>query len=217
MDRLLILNLKAYEQGIGRKARYIADIVSRLSNESGVRIILAAQSTDIESLSYKNEVFAQHIDPVSYGSRTGHILPEAVRGAGATGALINHSERNLSMEEIKQRIERAKNVGLTTVACAPNAEDAEEIARMGPNYVAFEPPELREMSLSKVSPAIIEETVNRVRAANPAVRVLTGAGINSSQDVVTALALGSVGVMLGSGVVKSDKPEESLKNILSGF
>ena len=217
MDRLLILNLKAHEQGTGRKARYIADIVNRLSNESGVRIVLAAQPTDIESLSYKNEVFAQHIDPVSYGSRTGHILPEAVRGAGATGALINHPEKSLSMEEIRQRIERAKNVGLTTIACAPNADDAEEIAKMGPDYIAVESSELRKTSVSKANPALIEETVNRVRAANPAVRVLTGAGINSGRDVVIALALGSAGVMVASSVMKSDKPEETLKEILSGF
>jgi len=217
MDRLLILNLKAYEQGIGRKARYIADIVNRLSNECGVKIVLACQPTDIENLSYKNEVFAQHIDPVSYGSRTGHILPEAVKGAGATGTLINHCERSLSMDEIKQRIDRAKNVGLTTVVCAPTAEDSEKIAKMGPDYIAVEPPELREAPISRTNPILIEDTVNRVKSANPAVKIIAGAGISSGQDVVTALSLGSTGIMIGSSVVKSDKPEENLKDILSGF
>jgi triosephosphate isomerase len=217
MDRLLMINMKAYEQGIGRKARYIADIASRLSSQTGVKIILVAQPTDIESLSFKNNVFAQHIDPVSYGSQTGHILPEAVRTAGAKGSLINHFERSLSMDEIKQRIDRAKNVGLTTVACARTPEDAAKIAAMGPDYIAIEPQELIGNPISKNNPGFIQDAVSAVRSANPSVKVLAGAGINSSQDVVAALSLGAVGVIVSSAVVKSENPEQSLKDILSGF
>jgi triosephosphate isomerase len=217
MEKLLILNLKAHEQGIGRRARYIGDIVNRLSNDSGVRIVLAAQPTDIENLSYKNEVFAQHIDPIPYGSSTGYILPEAVRGAGATGTLINHSERMLSMDEIRQRIERAKNVGLSTVVFASSAEQAEQIAGMSPNYITVEHPESGEVSLSKANPVLINETVSRVRAANPAVRILAGEGINSGQDVMAALALGTTGVLISSAVLKSNNPEDVLRDILGGF
>jgi triosephosphate isomerase len=211
MEKLLILNLKAHEQGIGRRARYIGDIANRLSNDSGVRIILAAQPTDIESLSYKNEVFAQHIDPIPYGPSTGYILPEAVRGAGATGTLINHSERSLSIDDIKQRIERAKNVGLSTVVFAPSAGHAEQIAGMGPNYIALE----LSGEFSSDSRSLLEETISRVRAANPAVRVL--AGIDSGQDLIAALSLGAAGALVSSSVLDSEKPEDALRDILGGF
>ncbi len=214
MDKILILNLKAHEQGIGRRARFIGDIANRLSNDSGVRIVLAAQPTDIESLSYKNDVFAQHIDPIPYGSGTGHILPEAVRGAGAKGTLINHSERSLSIDDIKQRIERAKNVGLSTVVFAPSSEHAEQIACMGPNYIAFEHPEGMPLSDAR---SLLEETIRKVRAANPAVRVLACEGIASGQDVVAALALGASGAMVSSAVLDSEKPEDVLRDILGGF
>jgi triosephosphate isomerase len=219
MERMLIVNLKAYEHGTGRKARYIADIVSRLPKEKKVRVVLAAQPTDIERLATKQEVFAQHIDPVSYGSRTGHILPEAIKEAGAKGTLINHSERSLSNDEIKARVDRAKNVGLTTVVCAPTAERAEELAMMNPDYIAIEPPELigGDVSVSKANPDLIEETVRRVRTTNPAVKVLAGAGVNSRNDVMTALALGAVGVLVASAVVKSDNPEAALKDLMEGF
>ncbi len=212
MEKLLIVNLKSHEQGIGRKARFIGDIVNRLSNDSGVRIVLAAQPTDIESLSYKNEVFAQHIDPIPYGPSTGHILPEAVKGAGAKGTLINHHERMLSMDDIRHRIERAKNVGLSTVVFAPDAVQAEEIARMGPNHVAIEPPGDAPISDSR---DLLEETISRVRAANPAVRVLASA--NSGQDVVAVLALGANGALVSSAVLKSNNPEDVLRDILGGF
>lgn len=219
MEKILIVNLKSYESGIGRKARYIADIINRVSKDRGVRVIIAAQPTDIERLAYKNEVFAQHIDPVKYGSNTGHILPEAVREAGAKGTLINHSERGLSSEEIRQRIERAKNVGLMTVVCTPDAERAEEIAKMGPDYIAVEPPELigGDVSVSRASPGLIEDAVKKVRSANPAVKVLAGAGVNKGQDVVTALSLGAAGVLVASAVVRSDNPEAVLTEILGGF
>ncbi len=212
MEKLLIVNLKAHEQGIGRKARYIADIANRLSKDSGVRIVLAAQPTDIESLSYKNEVFAQHIDPIPYGQGTGHILPEAVKAAGAKGTFISHSERSLSMDDIKHRIERAKNVGLSTVVFAPDAGHAEQIAGMSPSYIAFEPAEGLPFSGSS---NLLEETIGRVRTANPAVRVL--AGVNSGQDVMTALALGASGVLVSSAVLDSEKPEDVLRDILGGF
>jgi triosephosphate isomerase (TIM) len=214
MDKLLIVNLKAHEHGIGRRARYIGDIVNRLSNDSGVRIVLAAQPTDIESLSYKNEVFAQHIDPIPYGSSTGYILPEAVKGAGATGTLINHSERSLSIDDIRQRIERAKNVGLSTVVFASSAEHAGEIAGMGPGYIAFGTPMGIPLSNSR---NLLEETISRVRAANPAVRILACAGVKSGQDVITALSLGASGALVSSTVLKSNNPEDALRDILGGF
>jgi triosephosphate isomerase len=47
------------------------------------------------------------------------------------------------------------------------------------------------------------------------VRVLCGAGVNSGEDVATALKLGADGVLLASAVTKASDPAAVLANLLS--
>ena len=76
--------------------------------------------------------------------------------------------------------------------------------------VAIEPPELigSGRAVSKENPEIVKDSVRRIRAVNPKVRILCGAGISSGDDVYAALKLGSQGVLVASGVVKAAKPED---------
>ncbi|MCD4808712.1 MAG: triose-phosphate isomerase, partial [Methanosarcinales archaeon] len=52
---------------------------------------------------------------------------------------------------------------------------------------------------------------------NPDVKVLCGAGISKGEDMKAALELGSVGVLLASGVVKSSDPKKALFDLVSGI
>jgi len=91
------------------------------------------------------------------------------------------------------------------------------VAALGPDYVAVEPPELigTGIPVSKAKPEVITDTVELVKKVNPEVKVLTGAGISSGEDVKKALELGSVGVLLASGVTKAKDPEKAIRDLVS--
>jgi triosephosphate isomerase len=158
-------------------------------------------------------VFAQHIDPISPGAFTGHVLAESVSAAGASGTLINHSERNLKLPEIEKSVERARKVGLATVVCAGTARLGAAAALLEPDMVAIEPPELigSGRAVSKERPEIIIESVKRIRTVNGQVKILCGAGITTGEDVHAALKLGTQGVLVASGIVKAPAPERVLR------
>jgi triosephosphate isomerase len=54
-----------------------------------------------------------------------------------------------------------------------------------------------------------------VKAANPKVRVLCGAGVKNGADVAAALALGTEGVLLASGVTSAEYPAAVLADLVS--
>lgn len=221
----IVVNFKTYEEATGKRAVELARICDFVAKEVGSNIIVAVQAADIGPVAdhVSIPVFAQHIDPVGYGSATGWILPESVRDAGATGTLINHSERKLDMGVIGKAIERARQAGLSQIVCSgakTNEETVEEtraICAFGPDYVAAEPPELIGGDVSVTTkPELIEGVVRAAHDVDPDVGVLTGAGVKTGQDVHDALRLGTVGVLLASGVTKAKDPEKVLLDLSMG-
>lgn len=164
-------------------------------------------------------VFAQHMDPIRPGSHTGHILPEAVKGAGAVGTLINHSERRLSLKAIQRTVQRAEEVGLLSLVCADTPKRTSQVAAFKPDMVAIEPPELigTGIPVSKAQPEIVVNAVNLVRKQDSRVIVLCGAGITTGEDVTAALALGAQGVLLASGVVKAQNRRKVILDLVKGI
>ncbi len=211
---LILVNLKTYLEGTGEKALRLAKMAQRVVREKEVCVGLAAQFTDIAKLAKAASVpiFAQHIDPTKPGSFTGHVLPEAVKEAGAAGTLINHSERRIKLADIEACIVRTRQLGLVSVVCTNNANVSASAAALRPNFIAIEPPELigTGIPVSKAQPEIITETVKQVRKVDPQVNILCGAGITKGDDVAAALKLGTKGVLVASGVVKAKDPYKVL-------
>jgi len=214
---VILVNFKTYIEATGKRALTLAKVAEEVSLETGVCIAVAPQFTDISAVSREVEipVFAQHIDPIVPGSHTGHVLAEAVKEAGAVGTIINHSERRLVLSSIATIIERAKEVGLTTCVCADKPEVSAAVAALSPNMLAIEPPELigTGIPVSKAKPEVVTRTIKLVKAINKNVKILCGAGITTGEDVATALKLGTKGVLLASGVVKSKDPRRTLLEI----
>ena len=211
---LILVNFKTYSEATGRKAVKLAKTAEKISLETEVCIGLAPQFVDIASIAstVSVPVFAQHIDPIAPGRFTGHILPEAVREAGAVGTLINHSERRLKPADIDATIARARESDLLSVVCANNAAVSAAAAALKPNMVAVEPPELigTGIPVSKAKPEVVSGTVDLVKSINPDVVILCGAGITRGEDVAAALRLGTEGVLVASGVVKAKDPYKVL-------
>ena len=153
------------------------------------------------------------------GSATGWVTPSMVKACGCRGTLINHAEHKVDAEAVGQAVAMARELGLVTVVCANTVEDAKILAKFAPDYIAVEPPELigGDISVTTADPSIVKNTVEQVKAVNPAIRVLCGAGVKNGKDVAAALSLGAEGVLLASGVVKAADPRAVLRDLVSGL
>lgn len=217
---LVVLNFKTYMEATGKNAVRIAEICRDLSRETGISIIAVPQLPDIYAVADTGvPVFSQHIDGIDPGSHTGHALAESVRDAGATGTLINHSERRLTLADIDAAIGAARRTGLTTIVCSNNVATTRAAAALGPDFVAVEPPELigSGIPVSSADPGVVTGSVDAVLGIDPGVRVLCGAGISKGEDMRAALQLGTVGVLLASGIIRAPDPKAALMDLISGI
>jgi len=218
---VIVLNVKTYGQAIGKDVIQIAKIMEEVGKETDVSMAIAVQATDIYRV--KNEVsipvWAEHIDPITPGSHTGWMLPEAVKEAGAVGTLINHSEHRLTLANIDACLTRAEEIGLDNIICTNNVATSKAAAALNPQFVAVEPPELigGDISVTAADPDIVRNSVEAVKDVNDSVKVLCGAGVKNGNDVFKALELGSAGVLLASGIVKANNKKEVIQDLASGI
>jgi triosephosphate isomerase len=217
-EPVIILNYKTYVESTGRKGRVLTRTAHEVARERNVRIIVCPQTPDLYlHKDSEIEVFAQHVDPIEPGSHTGHVLPLALVEAGASGSLINHSEDRMPADRIKKCVDICRQHKLTSVVCAESIDKVKEVAAFKPDYIAIEPPELigSGIPVSKADPGIVSKSVEAVRAIDPSIVVLCGAGISKGEDVKAALELGTRGVLLASGVVKAKDPRKALLDLVS--
>ncbi|MGB9709551.1 MAG: triose-phosphate isomerase [Infirmifilum sp.] len=215
---LILINFKSYREASGKKALELARTAQKVSRDTGLTIAVAPQLTDLHFVAANVEipVFSQHVDDVPPGSYTGHVTLEAVKDAGAIGTMINHSERRVRADQVDVIVKRARELSLVTVVCTNTPEVTAAMAALGPDIVAIEPPELigTGIPVSKAKPEVVTSSVELVRRINPAVKVLCGAGITTGEDVAAALRLGTVGVLLASGVVKAKDWEKAIRELV---
>lgn len=213
----IIVNFKAYESALGKSALKLAKIHQDVAKERGITLAIAPSTLDVSLLMREVSipVFMQHVDPVDFGSKTGSVPPAAAIALGAAGTLLNHAERRLSSEVLRETIGLCRQVGLFTVVCAENLDKIKEIVPYRPDAIAYEPPELigGNVSVSTAQPDIISEAVSLAGD----LPLLVGAGVKTREDVHVARRLGAQGVLLASGVVLSSEPEKVLYNLAMGL
>ena len=143
-EPFLLINFKTYLEATGKRAVELSKQIEKVGENAGVKVGVAPQFCDLEKVaaSVGIPVFAQHIDSVTPGASTGHVLAESVKAAGADGTLINHSEKALLLIDIDRAVQLAKQTGLRSVVCAGTARMAAAVALSEPDMVAIEPPEL---------------------------------------------------------------------------
>ncbi len=211
MKPIIIVNFKTYEQATGERAVELARALESVSKD----IIVAVQNADIYRVAHETslKVYAQHVDPVTFGANTGKDLAECLKANGAKGVIINHSEDSVDYETVNACVERAREVGLETVVCIPRVEDLKYVKTA--DMIAFEDPELigSGKAISKMMPEKVKEFAERCTQAVP----LCGAGISTKEDVKAALDLGTKGILVASAVVKANDPAGVLKSWLEVF
>lgn len=210
----VLVNLKAYRCDPAA----IGEAAASVDTEGSVDVAIAAQASDLSTVATTGvETWAQHVDPVDYGSHTGSVLADRASAAGAQGTVLNHSERRLKLADIETAIEAANRAGLQTCVCANTPEQVGAVANLGPDAVAIEPPELigTGTPVSQADPDIVLDAVNAARTIDPSVSVYCGAGISSADDIAAAADLGVEGVLLASAVATADDPEAALRDLIT--
>lgn len=218
---VIVVNFKTYPEASGPDALLVARLCEEIATETNSSIAVAPPAMDLAVVAsfVRIPVFAQHLDSVPSGSTTGHVTVENAKASGASGTLINHSERRLKIAEIHELIDRCRGAGLATIVCTNNLAVSKACAAMEPDFVAIEPPELigGDISVTTANPKIVFDTVKSIREISRDVGVLCGAGVKNGKDIARALELGTDGVLLASGVVKAKDKRAVLLDLVSGL
>ncbi|MEX2804421.1 triose-phosphate isomerase [Streptococcus sp. H31] len=159
-------------------------------------------------------VTAQHIDGIKPGRGMGHVLPEAVKEAGAVATFLNHAERPLTFEAIIKAMERADELDIVTIVCADSLKEARAIATLKPDIILCEPTEL--IGTGNTSDAsYITATNDAIKAVSPKTLIMQAAGISSAQDVFDVIKLGADGTGCTSGITAAPDPKQMLADMVA--
>ena len=203
---MFIINCKNYDEVSGEKITKLVKTAKKVSQKYGIKIAVAPPQHLLSKVtSFSLPILAQHIDDSKVGSTTGYMVPELLKKSKVRGSLINHSEHRISSKEIEQLVLRLKKLKMISVVCVKDVSEALKYAKLNPDYIAIEPPELigSGKAISNEKPELITGAVAAIRAANTKTKLLCGAGIISGQDVKKAIELGSKGILVASGIVKA--------------
>ena len=213
---LVVVNFKTYTSALAIAAERLGKQMAAVNTNA--RMVAVTSAFDLSSVSSIEglEVWSQHLDPVGQGSHTGWLEPETAIARGAVGTIINHAEHKVSLDHVRDLMAMLPE-GFPVCACAADVTEARALAKLGPTFIAVEPPELigGDISVTTADPTIVSDTVAAVKEVNPNVRILCGAGVKNGQDVATAIALGAEGVLLASGVTKANDPQTVLEDLVS--
>jgi triosephosphate isomerase len=218
---MIVLNFKAYEEASGKKALKLAKIAEEVSKKYKVKIFVAPQFLDIPLITKEVEipVLSQHVDDVEEGKFTGSISFNSLKEYGVYGSLINHSEKKVPIEKIERAIKIGRKYRIKIFALASNLKEAENIVKLSPYSLSYEPPELiaSGKAVSKYKAKSLEEFVKLVNKINPKIVRLCGAGITNEEDVKAALDLGSQGILIASAFVFAKNKRKFLERIAKVF
>jgi len=215
--RTLIVNFKNYPEVLGDGSVSLALAVKRVADDALIEAIVAPPTPMLALVASRTgaRVYSQSVGSMRGDKTTGEILPEAVKAAGGSGTILNHSESRRTPAELGKLVPRLAGIGMEVCLCAQTAEEAAELAALKPLYLAIEPPELigSGIAVSKARPELVQKTVSAVRRAGYGGKILCGAGIVSGEDVTKALTLGVDGVLVASSVVKARDWEAQVREL----
>ncbi len=215
MKPLILINFKTYQQATGKKALMLAKAINKF--KSKYQLAISPQLIDLKEIkkAINLPIYAQHLDNIEYGSHTGHTNPQAIKQAGAVGTILNHSEKKIKIDRLKETILLTKKLNLKTVVCTGSFSGVKKLIKLQPNYVAYEPKKLigKNVSVTETNPKIITKAVKFLEKKQSKTKLLVGAGIHSKQDVKKAIALGAKGVLLAHKVIKAKNTKKVLKSM----
>lgn len=185
-----------------------ARAVDEAAAKHDIDAIFIAPYTEIRRISEQCPhliVIAQYMDTIRPGRGMGAVLPEALKAAGAQGVVINHSERPMTLPQIRETIERANELDMLSFVCADTVAEAKALAQFNPDILNPEPSEL--IGSGEASPmSYVREVSEVIKAINPDILVEQAAGITTAQQIYDFIMAGSDGAGSASGILQAPEP-----------
>ena len=203
---MFVINCKNYEEISGDKIIKFVKTAEKVSKKYKVKIAIAPPQHLVGLVANSSIlILSQHIDDSKVGSTTGFVIPELLKKSKVKGSLINHSEHRISSTEIQKLVLKLKELKMISILCVKDVAEVKKYSKLNPDYIAIEPPELigSGKAVSKEKPELITKAAQAVKSAKNNTKLLCGAGIVSGEDVVKAIELGSKGILVASGIIKS--------------
>lgn len=161
-------------------------------------------------------VLAPYMDTLRPGRGMADILPEALRAAGAEGVVVNHCEKPMSIPQIKQTIDRARELDMLVFACADTIAEAKAIAQLHPDIINPEPSELIGGTSKGVSDmGFVKESIKSIKEIYPDILVEQAAGITNGQQVYDFIMAGSEAAGAASGIMKAENPLQMIDEMIA--
>ena len=195
----------------------IAKGLDKLSKKYKVDVILDVPDTEISNIARNTKrihVYSQHMDSIPMGKGMGKNLPEGIKAAGAVGVMLNHAECKLTLDEVKEAIKRAEEVGLATIVCADTEDEIKAIAEMNPDILVAEPSELIGTGIA-VGREYVDACIDLVKSVNPEIMVLPSAGISCGNDCYNIIMAGADGSGSSSGICKAEDPASMAEEMMA--
>src|SRR3989338_8563838 len=166
MKALILLNFKTYPEAAGRKALFLARKLEKI-HSTKYQLVIAPSLPTLEEVAEGTSltVYSQHTDLAGLGPFTGKISAQELKKIGVKGTLLNHSERKIPFPILKKIVADCKKHKLITVVCASSLEETKQAAKLVPDFLAYEPPELigGNVSVTNAKPKIISKAVELVK------------------------------------------------------
>lgn len=213
MDRRLRVPLPFFEVGpknylFGNDILDLAKAADEIAGKYDVAVFFTAPYVNIPEvarIARHIRVCAPHMDCAPVGRGLANVLPESIRAAGATGVMLNHAEKPLTMSVLRETLRRAGELDLTTLVCADSVVEARAAAVLGSDIVLCEPTELIG-SGKYAGVGYVREAFDAIVSVNPNVGVMVSGGIGNGQNVYDVIAAGADGTGSSSGIVLARDP-----------
>lgn len=125
---LIVANWKAYVEELA-KAKKLFALSKRLASSTNIRIVLAPPAPLLGALAVRNKssvaFAAQDVSVTTGGAETGEVTAGAYAAAGATYAIVGHSERRAQGDInsiVSEKLVRILAHGFTPILCVGERE-----------------------------------------------------------------------------------------------
>ena len=145
------------------------------------------------------------MDTVALGDSMARVTAESLVDVGAAGVMLNHDSNPLSDDELALAVDRAHGVGLHTIVCAADEEQALRFAALEPTAVLFEPPELIGTAGAGDRDWVGSSTTS-IHDAGRGVLAMHAGGVATPSIAEDIMAAGADGTGSTSGVLSADDP-----------
>ena len=209
----LIVNVKSYLYD--EELLKLARAADQVAEDTGLPIYFTCSYADLRLLKEYTRnliITAQSMDSLHPGRGMGHVLPEALKAAGASAVFLNHAENQKTVSDLYATIKRAKELGMTTIVCADSTVEAKALACMNPDILLAEPTDLIGTGTT-ADDSYVVETVRGIKEVNPHVLVMIGSGISTADDCYNVIRLGADGTGATSGILKAPSPELRIREM----